>query len=121
VEAAAFASRHDITPDDGLKEAATSSYGNGGKADWLSRGVQHPHRRAFPQLKRRIANIAKWTFLVNVGPLWRDIESSLAATPGLYCFVRLAYPVGVSTDVPAEVEYGVAAEGQLRVVVFANL
>jgi hypothetical protein len=55
-----------------------------------------------------------------LGGLWRDIESYLAANPGLYCFVRLVYPAGVSTDVPVEVEYGVAAEGQFRVVVFPN-
>jgi hypothetical protein len=54
------------------------------------------------------------------GALWRDIESYLAATPGLFCFVRLAYPPGISTDVPAEVEYGVMAEGQLRTVIFPN-
>jgi hypothetical protein len=55
-----------------------------------------------------------------LGNLWRDIESYLASNPGLYCFVRLAYPAGVSTDVPVEVEYGVAAEGHLRVIVFPN-
>ncbi|MFF5296023.1 hypothetical protein [Paractinoplanes globisporus] len=65
-----------------------------------------------PRVNRRLSPL---------GGLWRDIESYLAATPGLYCFVRLAYPVGVSTDVPAEVEYGVAVDGQFRVVVFPNL
>jgi hypothetical protein len=64
-----------------------------------------------PRVNRRLSPL---------GGLWRDIESYLAATPGLYCFVRLAYPAGVSTDVPAEVEYGVAADGQFRVVVFPN-
>jgi len=54
------------------------------------------------------------------GALWRDIESYLAANPGLLCFVRLAYPRGTSTDVSAEVEYGVRAEGQFRTVIFPN-
>jgi hypothetical protein len=54
------------------------------------------------------------------GALWRDIEPYLAANPGLFCFVRLAYPRGISTDVPAEVEYGVMAEGQFRTVIFPN-
>ena len=44
-------------------------------------------------------------------PAGRDIQSYLAANPGLFCFVRLAYPHQTSTDVPAEVEYGVMAEG----------
>ena len=65
-----------------------------------------------PRVNRRLSPL---------GGLWRDIETYLAANQGLYCFVRLAYPAGVSTDVPAEVEYGVAAEGQFRVVVFPNL
>ena len=52
--------------------------------------------------------------------LWRDIESYLAANPGLFCFVRLAYPRSTSTDVPAEVEYGILAEGQLRTAIFPN-
>jgi hypothetical protein len=68
----------------------------------------------FPQAPRG----NRW--LSPLGGRWRDIESYLAANPGLYCFVRLVYPAGVSTDVPAEVEYGVAAEGQFRVVVFPN-
>jgi hypothetical protein len=54
------------------------------------------------------------------GMLWRDIESYLAGNPGLFCFVRLAYPRGTSTDVPTEVEYGVMAEGQFRSVIFPN-
>lgn len=51
-----------------------------------------------PRVNRRLSPM---------GTLWRDIESYLAANPGLFCFVRLAYPRGTSTDVPAEVEYGV--------------
>lgn len=64
-----------------------------------------------PRVNRRLSPL---------GFLWRDIESYLAVNPGLYCFVRLVYPVGISTDIPVEVEYGVAAEGQFRVVVFPN-
>jgi len=64
-----------------------------------------------PRVNRRLSPL---------GRLWRDIESYLAANPGLYSFVRLVYPVRVSTDVPVEVEYGVAAEGQFRVLVFPN-
>jgi hypothetical protein len=64
-----------------------------------------------PRVNRRLSPL---------GGLWGDIESYLAANPGRYCFVRLVYPAGISTDVPVEVEYGVAAEGQLRVVVFPN-
>lgn len=52
--------------------------------------------------------------------LWRDIESYLAANPGLFCFVRLAYPRQTSTDVPDEVEYGVMAERQFCTVIFPN-
>jgi hypothetical protein len=52
--------------------------------------------------------------------LWRDIESYLAANPGLFCFVRLAYPRGTPTDVPTEAEYGIMAEGQFRTVIFPN-
>lgn len=55
-----------------------------------------------------------------LGMLWRDIESYLAANPGLFCFVRLAYPRGIPTDVPAEAEYGIMAEGQFRTVIFPN-
>lgn len=55
-----------------------------------------------------------------IGSLWRDIESYLAANPGLFCFVRLAYPDPAATDVPAQVEYGVLAERQLRTVIFPN-
>jgi hypothetical protein len=55
-----------------------------------------------------------------LGMLWRDIESYLAANPGLFCFVRLAYPRGIPIDVPAEAEYGIMAEGQFRTVVFPN-
>jgi hypothetical protein len=64
-----------------------------------------------PRVNRRLSPL---------GGLWRDIESYLAMNPGLYCFVRLVYPAGISTDVPVEVEYGVAAEEQFRVVVFPN-
>ena len=64
-----------------------------------------------PRVNRRLSS---------TGALWRDIESYLAANPGLFCFVRLAYPRGTSTDVPAEVEYGVMAEGQFRTVIFPN-
>jgi hypothetical protein len=64
-----------------------------------------------PRVNRRLSPL---------GALWRDIESYLSANPGLFCFVRLAYPLGTSTDVPAEVEYGVMAEGQLRTVIFPN-
>jgi hypothetical protein len=64
-----------------------------------------------PRVNRRLSPL---------GNLWRDIESYLAANPGLFCFVRLAYPSGVRTDVPVEVEYGVLAEGQLRTVIFPN-
>jgi hypothetical protein len=58
--------------------------------------------------------------LSSLGALWRDIESYLAANPGLFCFVWLAYPRSTSTDVPAEVEYGIMAEGQLRTAIFPN-
>jgi hypothetical protein len=51
-----------------------------------------------PRVNRRLSPL---------GALWRDIESYLAANPGLFCFVRLAYPRVTSTDVPDEVEYGV--------------
>jgi hypothetical protein len=54
------------------------------------------------------------------GALWRDIETYLAGHPGLFCFVRLIYPVGSTTDVPTEAEYGVTAEEQFRVVIFPN-
>ncbi|HET8684382.1 MAG TPA: hypothetical protein VFM54_21285 [Micromonosporaceae bacterium] len=64
-----------------------------------------------PRVNRRLSPL---------GALWRDIESYLAKHPGLFCFVRLAYPSGVPTDVPSEVEYGVVAEGQLRTVIFPN-
>lgn len=64
-----------------------------------------------PRVNRRLSPL---------GALWRDIESYLAAHPGLFCFVRLAYPPGTPTDVPTEVEYGVMAEGQLRTVIFPN-
>ena len=64
-----------------------------------------------PRVNRRLSS---------VGALWRDIESCLAANPGLFCFVRLAYPRSTSTDVPAEVEYGIMAEGQLRTAIFPN-
>jgi len=55
-----------------------------------------------------------------LGMLWRDIESYLAANPGLFCFVRLSYLRGIPTDVPAEAEYGIKAEGQFRTVIFPN-
>jgi hypothetical protein len=64
-----------------------------------------------PRVNRRLSSL---------GALWRDIESYLAANPGLFCFVRLAYPRGTSTDVAAEVEYGIMAEGQLRTAIFPN-
>ncbi|MGE5288292.1 MAG: hypothetical protein ACM3ML_14065 [Micromonosporaceae bacterium] len=64
-----------------------------------------------PRVNRRLSPL---------GALWRDIESYLAANPGLFCFVRLAYPRGTPADVPREVEYGVMAEGQLRTVIFPN-
>jgi hypothetical protein len=64
-----------------------------------------------PRVNRRLS---PW------GALWRDIESHLAANPGLFCFVRLAYPRETSTDGPAEVEYGVMAERQFRTVIFPN-
>jgi hypothetical protein len=64
-----------------------------------------------PRVNRRLSPL---------GALWRDIESYLAANPGLFCFVRLAYPREISTDVPAEVEYGIMAERQLRTVIFPN-
>lgn len=64
-----------------------------------------------PRVNRRLSPL---------GALWRDIESYLAANPGLFCFVRLAYPPQTSTDVPAEVEYGVMAERQFRTVIFPN-
>ncbi|MEV4509209.1 hypothetical protein AB0K00_09665 [Dactylosporangium sp. NPDC049525] len=54
------------------------------------------------------------------GNLWRDIETFLAAHPGIYCFVRMAYPPHGSTDVPQRVEYGVLVDDQFRVVVFPN-
>jgi hypothetical protein len=55
-----------------------------------------------------------------LGMLWRDIESYLAANPGLFCFVRLAYPHATPTDVATEAEYGIMAEGQFRAVIFPN-
>jgi len=64
-----------------------------------------------PRVNRRLSPL---------GALWRDIESYLAANPGLFCFVRLAYRRETSTDVPAEVEYGVMAERQFRTVIFPN-
>jgi hypothetical protein len=64
-----------------------------------------------PRVNRRLSPL---------GALWRDIESYLAANPDLFCFVRLAYPRETSTDVPAEVEYGLIAEGQFRTVIFPN-
>ena len=64
-----------------------------------------------PRVNRRLSPL---------GALWRDIESYLAANPGLFCFVRLAYPCETPTDTPAEVEYGVMTEGQLRTVIFPN-
>ncbi len=64
-----------------------------------------------PRVNRRLSPL---------GALWRDIESYLAANPGLFCFVRLAYPHRTSTDVPAEVEYGLMAEGRFRTVIFPN-
>ena len=64
-----------------------------------------------PRVNRRLSPL---------GALWRDIESYLAANPGLFCFVRLAYLRETSTDVPAEVEYGVMAERQFRTVIFPN-
>ena len=64
-----------------------------------------------PRVNRRLSPL---------GALWRDIESYLAANPGLFCFVRLAYPPETSTDVPAEVEYGLMAEGQFLTVIFPN-
>jgi hypothetical protein len=64
-----------------------------------------------PRVNRRLSPLGK---------LWRDIESHLAANPGLFCFVRLAYPRGNPTDVPTEAEYGIMAEGQFRTVIFPN-
>jgi len=64
-----------------------------------------------PRVNRRLSPL---------GALWRDIESYLAANPGLFCFVCLAYRRETSTDVPAEVEYGVMAERQFRTVIFPN-
>jgi hypothetical protein len=55
-----------------------------------------------PRVNRRLSPL---------GAPWRDIESYLAANPGLFCFVRLAYPRETSTDVPAEVEYGLWRKG----------
>jgi hypothetical protein len=64
-----------------------------------------------PRVNRRLSPM---------GALWRDIESYLAANPDLFCFVRQACPPGIPTDVPAEVEYGIMTEGQLRTVIFPN-
>jgi hypothetical protein len=64
-----------------------------------------------PRVNRRLSPL---------GMLWRDIESYLAANPGLFCFVRLAYQRGAQTDVPIEAEYGIMAEGQFRTVIFPN-
>jgi hypothetical protein len=64
-----------------------------------------------PRVNRRISPL---------GALWRDIESYLATNAGIFCFVRLVYPRARPCDVPREVEYGVAAEGQLRTVIFPN-
>lgn len=64
-----------------------------------------------PRVNRRLSPL---------GALWRDIESHLAANPGLFCFVRLAYPCRIPADVPAEVEYGVMVERKFRTVIFPN-
>jgi hypothetical protein len=64
-----------------------------------------------PRVNRRLSSL---------GGLWRDIESHLAANPGCFCFVRLVYPRQPSTDVPAEVEYGLITERQFRTVIFPN-
>jgi hypothetical protein len=64
-----------------------------------------------PRVNRRLSPL---------GSLWRDIEAYLAAHEGLFCFVRLAYPDRASTDVRAQLEYGVVAENQFRTVIFPN-
>jgi hypothetical protein len=43
-----------------------------------------------------------------------------ARKTGLFCVVRLAYPGGTLTGVPAEVEYGVTTQGQWRTAIFPN-
>ncbi|MEV7968004.1 hypothetical protein AB0O34_18745 [Sphaerisporangium sp. NPDC088356] len=55
-----------------------------------------------------------------VGKLWRDIEDYLARNEGVFSFVRLIYSPDDLSQIPLEAEYGLAAEGQLRVVVFPN-
>ncbi|HEY0693281.1 MAG TPA: hypothetical protein VGD71_30095 [Kribbella sp.] len=55
-----------------------------------------------------------------VGKLWRDIEDYLARNAGVFSFVRLIYSPEDLSQTPVEAEYGLMAEGQLRVVVFPN-
>lgn len=86
------------------------------KGDAMSHG-QGGHEGGpnyFPQAARLNRGLSP------LGSLWRDIEAYLAGHPGLLCFVRLIYPVGPSTDLPAEAEYGVFAEKEIRVVIFPN-
>jgi len=64
-----------------------------------------------PRVNRRLSPL---------GSLWRDLESYLAENPGLFCFVRLIYAQGDSSDVQVEVEYGLLAEGHFRTVIFPN-
>lgn len=65
-----------------------------------------------PRVNRRLSPL---------GSLWRDLESHLAKNPGSFCFVRLIYAPGDTSDVPVEVEYGLQAEGHFRTVIFPNV
>lgn len=58
--------------------------------------------------------------LTPAGHLWRDIETYLAAHPGLFCFVRLLYPPDPLTDVPGQMEYGILCPLGFRAVIFTN-
>lgn len=59
--------------------------------------------------------------LTPAGHLWRDIETYLAANPGLFCFVRLLYPQDVPTDIPEQMEYGILSPRGFRAVIFRNM
>jgi hypothetical protein len=89
----------------GFDKAHAMAHAQGGREGGPNYFLQAPHVN-----QRRSA----------LGKLWRDIESYLAANPGSFCFVRLVYAKVSSTDVPAEVEYGVLVEGQFRTVIFPN-
>jgi hypothetical protein len=76
-----------------------------------------------PQLNRRFGRLEGQppTRLSERGHLWRKIEEHLAAHAGTISFVRLLYPPFDATDVPAQCEYGLLAQGlQFRAVIFPN-